>query len=55
MTVMVFHLFCFSFIVRDEKEEKEKDDKFLLSFKEFWKSIDSAIQQQDKQDAVSGH
>ena len=41
-----------SFIAKDEQAEKEREEVFLSSFKEFWKSLDSLAIQPDKKDVL---
>lgn len=47
LNINEFQLVFSSFIAKDEKAEKEKDEKFLASFKEFWKSVNSVAPQPD--------
>ena len=39
----------FSFIARDQAKEKEKNDKFLGSFKDFWKSVNTFLETEKKE------
>ena len=47
-----FILIISSFIAKDEQAEKEREEVFLSSFKEFWKSLDSVAIQPDKKDVL---
>ena len=39
----------FSFIARDHAKEKEKEEKFVGSFKEFWKSISTLLDSEKRE------
>ena len=45
----------FSFIARDTVKEKEKDEKFLGSFKDFWKSINTLLEAEKKEVVKSNY